>query len=236
MVSETDLAKASRGEAPPSADPLAAVCSILVGLSYVAVAVFLFLEPARKAANDAEFLAMIARDTTPTKIRYGAYAVGAVFAYGAIPAIAERARGASPSLVRWMSNLAYLSFGVTAMDNVRLVVFLPKLAAAHAAADATAQATLAMNKTLLGLDPATVLRFGALGAWILTVSLLGRRRGTVPRGAAAAGVATAATLGLTVIGMSLELKPLIMLGAGLGGFLLLPLWFIWIGLTLRKTI
>lgn len=235
MVTGANPSTPAPGGERSGADPLAALCSILVGISYVAVALFLFLEPARKAANDGEFLSMIARDTTPTKIRYGAYAAGAIFAYGAIPAIGERVRLASPSLVRWMSGLAYLSFGVTAVDNVRLVALLPKLAAAYASADATARATLAMEKTLLGLDPATALRFGALGAWILTVSLLGARRGAFPRGLAVAGVATAATLGLTVAGMSLEMKPLIMLGAGLGGFLLLPLWFVWMGLTLRNT-
>lgn len=236
MVTENRTSAPDGGDARGAGDPLAALCAVLVGLSYVAVALFLFLEPARKAPNDAEFLAMIAKDTTPTKIRYGAYAAGAIFAYGLIPALDARLRAASPSLVRWMTGLAYLSFGVTAVDNVRLVVLLPKLAAAYAAADPAAQAILAMEKTMMGLDPATVLRFGALGAWIATVSVVGRRAGAVSRGLSITGLLTAATLGMTVAGMSLEMKPLILLGAGLGGFLLLPLWFIWVGLTFRNTV
>lgn len=239
----TENTKSAIEPAPADADPpgaradgLAAVCSILVGLSYVAVALFLFLDPARKAADDGELLAQIARDATPTRVRYGAYAAGALFAFAVIPAMGERVKAAGPSLVRWVSGLAYLSFAATALDNVRLVVLLPKLAAAYAAAGPAARGALALEKSLLALDPATLLRFGALGAWILTVSLLGKRRGAVPGGLAYAGVATAAALWITVIGFALEIKPLILGGAALGGFVLLPLWFIWTGLTLRKTI
>jgi len=66
-------------------------------------------------------------------------------------------------------------------------------------------------------------------------SFLGLRGRTIPAAFAYLGFATAAALLSGVVGYGLLLRPFLVVAVGVGGFLLVPGWFGWAGLLLRRS-
>ncbi|MFQ5932615.1 MAG: hypothetical protein ACE5MM_09415, partial [Nitrospiraceae bacterium] len=107
-------------------------------------------------------------------------------------------------------------------------------ASAFADADEQVKAMIAGDNIHLALDPNGWLQFGAVGVWVLVVSLAALRTSGLPRTWAYLGIATAILYWLVVVGNALEVPVLIAISAGLGGIVLAPIWYIWIGVRLRR--
>lgn len=212
---------------------LGGTCAILVGASYVVVTIFFVLDPTQFVRDHGQLWARLAQQGTPRIVQYWGYALGAVFAFGAIPAIAELVRARHEGWVRWTTGLAYLSFGVTAVETLRLVTATPLWAANYAGGDPTVQKAIVTTDLLLRLDPATWLRFGALGPWFLVVNVLALRYGLLPRALTYLGIALGVLTSTTAIGVAFGIAALVLVSAILGGALAAPVWFVWIGVVLR---
>lgn len=76
--------------------------------------------------------------------------------------------------------------------------------------------------------------FGGVGAWVLAVSVAELRDPLGSRALGVAGVALAAMYGLVVVSFVLQSAALLMVGAGLGGVVLAPAWFVAQGLRLVR--
>ncbi|MEO3777222.1 DUF4386 family protein [Micromonospora sp. B11E3] len=215
---------------------LGGTCAILVGVSYVVVTTFFVLDPTQfiPHENKDELWRALAADGTPRVLYYWGYALGAVFAFGAIPAIADLVRERHEGWVRWTTGLAYLSFGVTAVETFRLVTATPLWAGDYAGGDPTVQTAIVTTDLLLRLDPATWLRFGALGPWFLVVNILALRHGLLRRPLAYLGIALGVLTSTTAVGVAFGIGPMVLVSAILGGALAAPIWFIWVGLVLRR--
>src|SRR5262245_41234765 len=94
---------------------LGGTCAILVGVSYILITVFFVIDPTQFVTDHRELWQKLGEHGTARILQYWGYALGAVFAFGAIPAIAELVREKHEGWVRWTTGLAYLSFGVTAV-------------------------------------------------------------------------------------------------------------------------
>ena len=87
------------------------------------------------------------------------------------------------------------------------------------------------------VDPRGLLTFGVTGIAFLVVAWLIVRGGQLPRGLGYLGYALAILLIIVYLGRLILLSPnnLFLLGAaGLTGFILAPLWYIWLGLVLWR--
>lgn len=139
---------------------LGGTCAIAVGLSYVVVATFFVLDSTQFVNDQHTLWEMLGEQGTPRIMQYWGYALGAVFAFGAIPAIAAIVRGKHEGWVVWTTGLAYLSFAVTAVETFRLATVTPLWAANYAAGDSTVQTAIVTTDLVLRLDPATWLQIG----------------------------------------------------------------------------
>lgn len=214
---------------------LGGTCAILVGISYVVVTTFFVLDPTQLIHDDKHRLwTELAANGTPRLLYYWGYALGAVFAFGAIPAIADLVRDRHEGWVRWTTGLAYLSFGVTAVETFRLVTATPLWAADYAGGDPTVRTAIVTTDLLLRLDPATWLRFGALGPFFLVVNILALRHGLLRRPLAWVGIALGVLTTTAALGVAFGIGPMVLVSAVLGGALAAPVWFVWIGVTLRR--
>jgi len=74
-----------------------------------------------------------------------------------------------------------------------------------------------------------------VGIWVAVISSLTMRQQTLPRLFAYLGFATTAALLAGLVGYGLLLRPFIVIAVGVGGFLLVPAWFAWAGLLLRRS-
>jgi hypothetical protein len=216
-----------------------ALSCILVGVSYLAAgAAYWVLPPEQRwGSRPDQFLNSFAASPTPLTIYHWAMALGALAALGAVPAIGDLVRPGHEGWVRWASNLAYLGFAVAAISSFRALTLVPDQAAHFVGGDAATRLTLGWHNAHLLLDPHGWLTFGAVGLWMLTVSALavrGRaRRAPLPAALGYVGIAGAALYGCVVAGLALRVEALVALAAGLGGVVVAPLWYIWIGLRLR---
>jgi len=214
---------------------LGGLCSILLGVSYIAVGILYFMVPPDPGpgGDPTAFYLSIAQNSTLLRLYYLAFALGAVLALGAVPAISDSVRSANEGWVRWMTNLAILGFAVTAIDFFRVFAFQSARAAAYTAADASTRA--AIVAVAQGLDPQGWLGFGGVGAWALVVSLLALRGTAWPRPLAYLGIVLAVVYALVVAALALQIELLLAIAAGLGGVIVAPIWYIWAGLTLRRS-
>ena len=213
---------------------LGGFCSILLGISYVLIgALYLLLPADQKSAGDpAAFYTSVAQGPTLISIYYLMFALGAVIGLGAVPAISEAVRSVHEGWVRWMTNLAVLGFAVTAIDFFRVWAFQAYRAAVFVAGDASTRA--AIEATDQGLDPQGWLGFGGVGAWVLVVSLLALQESIWPRTLSYLGIAVAILYWLVVVSFVFNIGILLSIVAGLGGVILAPIWYIWVGLRLRQ--
>jgi hypothetical protein len=84
------------------------------------------------------------------------------------------------------------------------------------------------------IDVYGYLGYGAVGAWVLVVSLLAQRSGRWPRSLAFLGIAVAIAYLVLVTPILSELREVVLGVAGIGGVILAPIWYIWMGLTLCR--
>lgn len=211
-------------------------CSILMGISYLLVGVFLIIDPSHKQGVGIPFYyEAVAASPMLTVIRHLCYGFGALLGLAVVPALSRLIADLRPG--GWFAltrGLAYLALSVTAVDSFRLASEVPARAHAFMAGDETTRAVIMATENVLRLDPNTWVRFGALGVWLLTAGVLATRT-KLPKALGLLGAAAGFFLLTTVGGITWDIKPLVMGSVVLGGFVALPAWFIWGGIRLRAT-
>lgn len=167
-------------------------------------------------------------------VEYWAFALGAVFAIAAVLAVSESVLSVNEGWVRWTSNLAIIGFAVSAINYFRYLGHYPTMAATYATGDAATRAAMKASQSVLSLDPNGWLVFGGVGLWCLVVNLLALRENTWPKTLSYVGVAGAIAYWLVVAGFVFQMYILITIAAA-AAIIVGPIWYIWVGLTLRKT-
>jgi hypothetical protein len=216
---------------------LGGTCSILVGATFLAFVVLALLLPPEQLDTcgcPARFLTTTAHDSTLFLVSYALLALYSVFAIAAVLAISETVRSANEGWVRWTSTLAIIGFAVTTINEVQRIALDPAKAAAYVHGDAAVRAALTVPGEVGSLDPQNWLRFGAVGLWVLVVSLLALRGGRWPKPLAWVGIGLGLVYWLFVVGEVAPIPSLFAIVAGVGALLFGMIWFIWLGLRLRR--
>lgn len=210
-------------------------CSILLGVSYVVMGVAYVLTPAEQFSGSIEkFAPSFAENPTPFTLLIWTCAVGGLIALGAVGAISALVEEENEGWVRWARNLAYLGFAVVALEFFRMLVLAPARAAAYQAGDAATKAAMVTSDFFIALDPYEWLKFGCVGLWLLVVAVVALRRSVLPKALACLGIAGAILYWVYVAGVVLKVPALALVGAGLGASIIAPIWYIWLGVILRR--
>jgi hypothetical protein len=210
-------------------------CSVLLGVLYLVIGVTYLLLPAAQKQTSAtdQFLPSFAENPTTQVIQWWVFALSGLIGIAVVLAVSESLRSANEGWVRWTSTLATLGFAVVAINNFRAMAFQPAMARAYVDGDAVTKTAIEVSGPF-SLDPQGWLGFGAVGLWVLVVSLLALRLGAWPTFLTYTGIATAAAYWLIVVGFVFNQETLFTIGAALGGIILAPIWYIWTGLRLRQ--
>jgi len=185
-------------------------CAILIGISYIVFGVATLLDPAQNASA---FWQTHIQSPTLFLIASWSIVIGAILALAVVPAVAQLLETTSLGWVSWLSKIAYLGFFVTALANV--------------------QAT-SIDVLYSSIDPQSWLVIGCVGLWVLGVNVLALRSGKWPKPLAYIGLVVAFMYGLALTGNVFEISILFTIAAGLGGIVLGPIWYIWLGRILRN--
>ena len=154
-----------------------------------------------------------------------------------IPAVSATVQHLNEGWVRWTSSLATLAFAVTILDNYWAIVMNPLRAAAYLTGNEALRTTLTVPGAPQWIDVQNWLAFGAVGLWVLVVSLLALRGNVWSKGLAYLGIALAFVYFLALSPLvfpSLSGVVIFTVVAGGGGVVLAPIWYIWMGIHLRR--
>jgi hypothetical protein len=211
------------------------ICSILLGISYVLVGIFHSLSPVehRISSGPEVFLPAIASGFSFSYLVTLSFALGAVVAFAAIPAIADRFLALNPGLVLWTRNLSLVGYAVLAINEFTILARWPTIANAYVQGDASVRAAITAEPLVL-LDHQGWLMYGAVGLFIFVTSALALRHRAIPLGLAYIGLAAGFLFWMVIAGFILENELLISIAAGFGGVVLVPAFYIWIGILLRR--
>jgi hypothetical protein len=89
------------------------------------------------------------------------------------------------------------------------------------------------------IDPRGLVTFGFAGLGLLGFANLMQRSPIFPAGLGTLGLVAGAAMIVVYLGRLIILSPtnpVVLLAAGLTGFVLAPAWYIWLGLTLRRSL
>ncbi|MGB8645112.1 MAG: DUF4386 family protein [Anaerolineae bacterium] len=210
------------------------VCAILVGvMGALASIVYLLLPPEQRlGVPAAQILPSYAKDGTMLNVEFLLLTLVGVFGLGAVPAITRFANTTAAGWTVWAGNLALVGFAIQAVSNFFTFTRMPGIATAFVAgADATKAALVPIWRSSLDLDG--LWGFGAVGLWVIVISLLALRAKSWSPVVSYLGFGAGVFYLLFVVGFVFK-QPVLFLVASVAGTVAATIWYIWIGLTLRR--
>jgi len=223
----------------PTIRHVGSLASAGVAVAYLCTGVFAVLMPpelqGRPDVTPHEFWTVLSQQPTAHLLFHWAWVAAGLCGIAAVPAISTFVWSTHPGAVLWSGLAASFGFAFMARSHLMEVAWDRTIIPVYATADPAFQQAVHVVAGLALDIPDGVLTYGAPGIWVAIVSLLALRGRDLPRGFARLGLATAAVLLAGVAGYGLQLRPLIVIGVGLGGFLFVPAWFAWAALLLRRS-
>jgi hypothetical protein len=210
-----------------------------LALAYVATGVAAILMPAelqgRPDVGPHEFWTVLARDPAAHLAFHWAWIAAGFLGVMTVPAVSLLVWRVHPGAVLWSGFLASVGFAVMARSHLMEEAFDRRIIPVYAHADPAFQQAVHVVAGLALDVPDGILTYGAVGLWVLVVSVLGSREGAVPPHVSWLGIAAAATYFAGVAGYAFTIRPLLVLSIGLGGFVLMPAWYAALGRILRAS-
>jgi hypothetical protein len=213
---------------------LGGACAVLLGLIGAASSLLYVVLPADLQAGvpAPRFLPSFARDSTLLLVVFWTQAALGVLGLAVVPAVSQVVRDVHAGWIRWMATLATVGFAATSIGYLLSIERLPRIAAAYVAGDGSTQAALAAVWKS-SIDLFGLWGYGAVGAWVLVVSILAFRADRLTRGLNLVGLAVGLAYLLVPLGTILKIQPLLTVSAAIGVVAGL-IWYVGVGLRLRR--
>lgn len=219
------------------------VCSIAVGISYFLAAATYLLQPREMLYHTSEFWPLFVQNSKLYVIHLVYHynrSLGALLAIAVIMAVSEiMLKSTSKGWLRWISTLACIGLAVETVNNLLKVGFEIRNASVFATGDASTQAAIVAAHSWIDIDPQGIIRYSTLSLWFLVVSVLAIRYGIFSKALNYVGITVAfsfffgGTIAMTFQDYSFVLS-IVAVTAGIGGMIMMPTWYIWMGSNLLK--
>jgi len=211
---------------------------IIVGISYLVIGITGALFPSNLGGVPNVQSPFMYWDANKTMLltQWWAMIICAVFALAMIPAVSATVQHLNEGLVRWTSTLATIAFVVSILDNYWSIVYTDARAHAYLVGSEAIRATLSVPGAPQAIDVQGWLANGAVGLWALVISVLALRHQVWHKGLAYLGILGAFVYFLALLAQvipDLVYSGLIVY-VGIVGAMIAPIWFIWMGVHLRK--
>jgi hypothetical protein len=217
---------------------LGSVASVIVGISYVVIGITGVLFPSNLGGVPDVQSPFMYWDANKTMLltQWWVMFIGAVFALAMIPAVSGAVQYLNEGWARWTSTLAIIAFVVSILDNYWSIVYTDARAHAFITGDEAIRATLSVPGAPQAIDVQGWLANGAVGLWVLVISVLALRHQVWHKGLAYLGIFGAFVYFLALIAQ--VVPDLVYSGAivyvGVLGAIVAPIWFTWMGIHLWR--
>ncbi|MDH3685811.1 MAG: hypothetical protein OEP95_06265 [Myxococcales bacterium] len=223
----------------PSVRRVGTIAAYGVALAYLLTGVTAVLMPpelqGRPDITPHEFWTVLSQHPIAHLSFHWAWVAAGVFGVAAVPAISLLVWPIHRGAVMWSGLGSWVGFVVMARSHLMELAWDRKIIPVYQTADPAFQDAVHVVAGLALDVPDGVLTYGAVGAWVAVVSTLALRREDLPRWFSYLGFLTAAALLAGVVGYGFLVHFLIVVSVGVGGFLLVPAWFVWAGLLLKRS-
>ncbi len=214
-----------------------AIAAVGVALSYLAAGLCAVMMPpelqGRPEITPHEFWLVLSRDPLAHLAFHWTWVLAGFFGLAAVPAISLLVWTAHRGAVLWSGAAAWYGFAVLARSHLMEVAFDRKIIPVYAGADPAFQQAVHVVAGLALDVPDGFLTYGAIGVWVVVISWLGRRDRLLPERLCWLGFATGLTYFAGVLGYTFSIHELLVVSIGVGGMLLVPGWYGWLGVLLR---
>lgn len=209
--------------------------AIVLGAVYLLIGVLYFLLPEGQQGGAASVLESLATDGSTVYVtQQWMFALSGALGFAVVGGIGRLFAPGRAGAVHWANAFGYLGFAVTIVDSLRNVSFVyddvPRF---FLEADEQVQTVIAGDFATSSVDPQGWLTFGALGLWLLAVSIVALSDRVLPAAAGAVGLGVAAGYWLVTVGIAVDVEVLITIAAALA-IVLAPVFYVWAGLVLRR--
>jgi hypothetical protein len=214
---------------------LGGACAILLGVVNASSSLLYFFIPAeqRAAQPAAVILPSIAQGAPFLIILFWTQAIVGILGMVVVPALSRIFQNVNAGWVRWTTNLAVFGFAISAVGYFLDIEKLQNIARAYVNGDAQIKALLTATWKS-SLDEQGFWGYGAVGAWMLVISLLALRTNRFPRLLCYLGIALGLLNLLTPPGVMLKSQPMLLIIVGAAA-IISPIWYIWSGLIARRS-
>jgi hypothetical protein len=211
---------------------LGGIFALLLGVIKVVGSLAYLVLPANLRAEvpGPVFLPAFASNPTPLMILFWEEALVGILGLGFVPALVALVKDQNEGWISWGRNLGQFGFAISSVGYLLSIARLPTIAKAYVAGDASTQAALAATWKA-SIDLTGVWGYAAVGAFILIASLLALRGGALPRWVGWLGVVVSIPHFMVPLGAYFKIQSLL-IGAVIIA-LLLPVWYIAVGLVMR---
>lgn len=210
------------------------IFAILLGIAkLISASTYLIIPPELRAEVPGKvFLPAFAQNAAPLLVIFWVEALVGILGLGLVPALSSLLREKSEGWLAWGSNLALIGYAVSSVGYMLSIARLPAIAQAFVAGDSSTQAALAVTWKS-SIDLLGFWGYAAIGLWILIVSILALRHSILPSWLAILGIVASILHILVPFGAYFKIQAVLML-AVIPSIIILPVWYIGIGMTLRR--
>jgi hypothetical protein len=218
-------------------DSLGATCCGILAICYLSLPLtYAFLSTGEKVVgvgDPAAYYTALLQNPTPAYVLYWVTTIIGIVGVAAVLSITSLVGSTGRGWLGWTSQLAIFAFAVKALDSLRGATLIKMRALAWTQGDSATRA--AIGATRLTLDYHAWFSLGAVGAWILVVSISTLHSGRFPRSLGYAGILLAIGHWIGVAGFVFESVSMLSICLVMLG-ILAPIWYVGIALRLWRTV
>lgn len=222
----------------PSIRRIGVLTSFGVAFAYLLTGLTAVLMPSelqgRPEITPHVFWTVLSANPTAHLCYHWAWVLAGLFGLASVPAVSLLVWSAHRGAVLWSGLAALVGFAVMARSHLMEAAWDRKIIPVYQTADPAFQQAVHVVAGLALDVPDGILTYGAPGIWIAVVSVLVIRQPSLPPAFGYLGLAAAGALLAGVVGYALLLRPFIVIAVGVGGFVLVPAWFTWAALLIRR--
>jgi hypothetical protein len=182
-----------------------------------------------------QFWLTLSAHPTAHLVFHWSYVAAGFCGIGAVPAISLLVWPVNPGAVLWTGVAAFFGFGVLARSHLMEVAFDRRIIRLYPDADASFQQAVHVVAGLALDVPDGFFTYGAIGVWVVTMSWLGLRHDRLPKGLCGLGFVAGLTYLAGVLAYTFGIRWLLIVAVGVGGLLVVPAWYAWVGHVLRSS-
>lgn len=207
--------------------------SLITAFLYICIGISYFLMPADAQVSKSQFdafLQMLHQNPAWFMIQMWLFALTSMGAIAVVMTFTDYVKHPRDIVTQWIGMLAMIGYSVIMVMSFSSQTYFPTLADQYVQNDFSAQQAVRTINT--GFND--WMGFSLVGIWFAVIHILGLKRKKLSSPLGILGIVMGAAYILAGHGLMLEIDWMTTIAAGLGGIVLGPVWFTWVGVLLLR--